>query len=98
MAIASLILASVAVTAVLSRLRTPTARLVCLCTVVTTVLLIQVPMAGHWLHLQPLHLDDWALVVLFALIAGAFLLGNARWQATRSASRRRIESSSISPG
>jgi Ca2+-transporting ATPase len=97
MALASLILASVAVTAVLSRLRTPTAQLVCLCTVVTTVLLIQTPMVGHWLHLQPLHLDDWALVALFTLIAGALLLGSARWRASSSASRMRPVSDSINP-
>jgi P-type Ca2+ transporter type 2C len=97
MALASLILASVAVTAVLSRLRTPTAQLVCLCTLVTTVLLIQTPMVGHWLHLQPLHLDDWALVALFALIAGALLLGTARWRASSSASRMRPVPDSIDP-
>ena len=85
MALASLILASVAATAVLSRLRTSAARVMCLCTVVTTVVLIQVPIVGHWLHMQPLHLDDWALVVLFALIAGAILLGSAHWRSNAPA-------------
>ena len=98
MALASLILASVAVTAVLSRLRTPMAQLVCLGTVVSTVVLIQAPIIGHWLYVQPLHLDDWALVVLFALIAGAILLGSTHLRNSRSASRMRDGPSSINPG
>ena len=89
MALASLILSSVAVTTVLSRLRTRAARLVCLCTVVSTILLIQTPMVDQWLHLQPLHLDDWAVVVLFATITGAIVLGSARWRANWSATQIR---------
>jgi Ca2+-transporting ATPase len=98
MALASLILSSVAVTAASSRLRTPAAQLICLGTAVTTILLIQLPMIGHWLHLQPLHLDDWALVALFAVIAGAIPLASARWRASRSDSQMRSAPVSDKPG
>jgi hypothetical protein len=48
--------------------------------VATTIVLIQTSTVGHWLHVQPLHPDDWALVVLFTLIAGAILLRSVRWR------------------
>ncbi len=85
MALASLILASVAVTAVLSRLRTSAAKLICLLTVVTTIALIQAPALDQWLHLEPLHWDDWGIVVLTALTAGAIILTSARWRTSRLA-------------
>jgi Ca2+-transporting ATPase len=74
MALATLLYSSVAVTAVLSGLRTRAARMVCLITLVTTVVLIQMPLFYRRLHVQPLHFDDWGLVVLFAAITGVILL------------------------
>ena len=85
MALASLILASVAVTAVLSHLRTSAAKLICLLTVATTIALIQAPALDQWLHLAPLHWDDWGIAIFTALIAGAILLASARWRISRLA-------------
>jgi Ca2+-transporting ATPase len=73
MALAALIFSSVSATAVLSRLRTSAAKWICFITVATTVLFIQARSLDQWLHLQPLHWDDWAIVVLFAVMAGAIL-------------------------
>ena len=70
MALATLTLASAALTATLSRLSTPTARLMTLGTVGLSLAPIQSRAAGL-LHLRPLHADDWALAA--AVAAGAAL-------------------------
>ena len=68
MALSHLTFASVAVTAVLSRLRTWTARLIAAATAVLTVVLVQIPVLADLLHVQPLHPDDWASAVLGSLL------------------------------
>jgi Ca2+-transporting ATPase len=68
MALATLTLASAALTVVLSRLGTPAARCVALATVVLSVALIQVPAAASALHLVPLHPEDWALAVVGSVL------------------------------
>ena len=70
MALATLTLASAALTATLSRLTTSTARVMTLATIALSLLLIQSGVAGL-LHLRPLHADDWALAA--AVAAGAAL-------------------------
>jgi Ca2+-transporting ATPase len=70
LALAVLTLASAALTATLSGLRTPTAWAVTLGTVALTLLLVQTPLAAQLLHLGPLHLDDWALTAGGALVVG----------------------------
>ncbi len=68
MALATFTTAGAFVTAVLSRLRTRAACVMCLGTLVTSFALIQTPKLDELLHLTPLHWDDWAL----AVIAGSF--------------------------
>jgi len=70
-ALAVLILAGAAVTAVLSRLASPTARIVTAATVLVSVLLIQQPRLAAWLHLEPLHAGDWLIAAAGALLAAA---------------------------
>ncbi len=69
MALAVLTLASAALTAALSRLRTWTSRIVAAGTVALSVALVQTPVLARLLHLEPLHLGDWILAV------GAAVLG-----------------------
>ncbi len=74
-ALATLVLASGVLTAVLSRLRTRGARLVSLATASSAVALVQVPALARLLHLQPLHAGDWLLAgagALFAAVPIAF--------------------------
>ena len=63
LAVAGLTFASAALTAALSRLRTWVARSIAGGTVVLSILLIQTPPLARLLHMQPLHWDDWGLVV-----------------------------------
>ena len=69
MALVALTLASAAVTAVLSRLASGTARIVTLATVVVSVALVQQPQLAAWLHLEPLDGDDWLVAAAGALLA-----------------------------
>ncbi|QDE90508.1 haloacid dehalogenase [Myxococcus xanthus] len=68
-AMASLTLASTVFAAVLTGLRTRTARWVCALTTGVSLLLIQVPALAHLLMLRPLHADDWARVAVGVAVA-----------------------------
>jgi Ca2+-transporting ATPase len=63
LAVAGLTFASAALTAALSRLRTWAARSIAGGTVALSILLVQTPPLARLLHMQPLHWDDWGLVV-----------------------------------
>jgi Ca2+-transporting ATPase len=63
LAVAGLTFSSAALTAALSRLRTWAARSIAGGTVGLSILLIQTPPLARLLHMQPLHWDDWGLVV-----------------------------------
>lgn len=67
MSLVVLTLASAAITGFLSRLRTRAAQAMVALTVVSTVVMVQVPALSAVLHLAPLHLDDWALALAGAL-------------------------------
>jgi Ca2+-transporting ATPase len=67
-ALACLTLASAGLTAGLSRLRTATARTVCLATAASSFVLIQWPTAARLLHLSPLHVDDWGVAAAVGLL------------------------------
>ena len=69
MALAALTCSSAVLTALLTRLRSRVARLVAAATVASALLLIQTPVLAHALHLQPLGLTDWALVVAGSVLA-----------------------------
>ena len=78
MAVACLAFASAAIAAVLTGLRTPIARFIAGATVATAVLLLQTPGLAARLHVEPLHLDDWALAVSGSLFAVCVPLGLRR--------------------
>jgi Ca2+-transporting ATPase len=69
MALACLAFASAAIAGVLTGLRTPIARVIAGATIATAVLLLQTPGLAARLHVEPLHLDDWALAVAGGLFA-----------------------------
>ena len=68
MALVALSCASAALTAVLSRLKTLVAWVVTLCTLGFSALLVQIPYLAGWLHISPLHWDDWSIA-----LAGGFI-------------------------
>jgi Ca2+-transporting ATPase len=69
MAMACLTLASAAIAVLLSGVRTRIARVVVAATLVSPVLFLQVPALARRLHVEPLHLDDWAIAVFGGLFA-----------------------------
>jgi Ca2+-transporting ATPase len=73
-ALASLVVASAAFTAVLTGLRTRTSRWVCGLTLGVSLLLIQLPALAAPLGLRPLHADDWARIALGTAVASLPLL------------------------
>lgn len=78
MALAVLIVASATVTAGLSRLRGRTALGLAAGTLVSAIVLIQVPAIARLLHLSPLHGDDWLVAVAAGLAAGLLSAAFAR--------------------
>lgn len=66
-AMATLVCFSAALTVVLGRLRTRAGWVVPALSVLGSALLIQVPALAALVHVSPLHLDDWALVLAVAL-------------------------------
>ena len=74
MALAVLTLSSATLTAALSRCRTPMSQVIVAATIGLSLVLTQVrPLAGA-LHLEPLHLDDWAIAGAGSLLVGALPL------------------------
>jgi Ca2+-transporting ATPase len=74
MALVTLSLASAALTAALSRLRTWTSRLLVALTVLSAVVLVQTPSLAGLLHLEPLHPVDWVVAAAGTLAAAAIPL------------------------
>jgi len=68
MALVSLTLASAGITASLSKLQRLAPKLVVLCTIGLSLLLVQIPEIATLLHLSPLHWDDWAIALAGALL------------------------------
>ena len=64
MALVVLTCASAALTTVLSRLRTLNAWLITLGSFGLSILLVQTPYLARWLHLEPLHWDDWGIAII----------------------------------
>lgn len=73
-ALAVLILSSIAITAALSRLRSWMAWLVVGAAVVSVVSFIQVPVLALRLNLHPLHIDDWIIALTAASATGGLSL------------------------
>ena len=95
-ALVALSCASAIITAILSGLRTRTARLIVLATVALAILLVQTPFLAHMLHLEPLHSADWLVAGAGALLACSPLLstGLRADRARPAAPRRRRERAS----
>ncbi|ABI60486.1 cation-translocating P-type ATPase [Nitrosomonas eutropha] len=77
MALVALTVASATVTAALSGLRTAVAWTVVLVTLALSIILVQIPLLSSWLHITPLHGDDWAIAVGGGLLVS--LLPALRW-------------------
>jgi Ca2+-transporting ATPase len=71
MALVTLVIASATVTATLSRLRTLAARTIVAASVASVVILVQIPLLAELLHVEPLHLDDWAVATAGGFVPGA---------------------------
>jgi Ca2+-transporting ATPase len=69
MALASLTFASAAIAAVSTRLRTRVSRVIAGGTIALSVLFVQTPVLAARLHVEPLHLDDWAIAIAGGLLA-----------------------------
>jgi hypothetical protein len=69
MALVSLTFASATIAAVLTRLRTRVSRVIVGGTIALSVLLVQTPALAARLHVEPLHLDDWAVAIVGGLAA-----------------------------
>jgi Ca2+-transporting ATPase len=74
MALVALTVASAVFAALLSGLRTRLARLICLGTLASALLLVQVPTLARLLQLSPLHGVDWGWAIAGGLVAGLPLL------------------------
>ncbi|RKH03796.1 cation-translocating P-type ATPase [Corallococcus carmarthensis] len=100
-AVASLTLASASFAAVLTRLRTRTARWVCALTLGLSVLLLQVPALASLVGLHPLHVRDWARVAVAVAVALVpLLLARPRDEGDGRSSRapRRTGRPQMAPG
>jgi Ca2+-transporting ATPase len=70
MALAVFTVTGAATAAALSRLRSRAARIICVGTILSSVVLIQTPEMNRLLHLRALHGDDWALVACAGVMVG----------------------------
>ena len=77
MALVSLTVASGGITAMLSRMRSRTAWYIVTITIGLSLLLVQTTALAGFLHLAPLHIDDWLLAIAGGMIAAAFTLLNS---------------------
>ncbi|MCE9670842.1 cation-transporting P-type ATPase [Myxococcus stipitatus] len=83
-ALASLTLASVVYAALLTGLRTRTARWVCALTLGLSLMLLQVPALASLVDVRPLHADDWGRVVLGVVVSSLPLVGLRRFFSSRA--------------
>ena len=74
MALGVLTLSSATLTAALSRLRTTASRVIVTGTIGLSLVLTQVPSLASALHLEPLHIDDWAIAAIGSLLVGVLPL------------------------
>jgi len=73
-AMSSLVCISAAVTIVLSKLATQTARVIVAVELATLILFVQIPVLSNLVQLTPLHLSDWAIVVGTGILAAALTM------------------------
>jgi Ca2+-transporting ATPase len=81
MALLTLILSSTMLTVVLSGMRSRIATVIIAISVIVSAILIQVPEFASRLHISPLHMDDWAIAFVSALLVALIpLAGVAKMQ------------------
>jgi len=98
MALGFLTCGSAFVMAALTGLASPIARWIAALTIAVSTALVQVPVCAARLHLRPLHLDDWATIVLGGLaVAGAWLGLRFAVKERRVARRRRASAAAPRP-
>jgi Ca2+-transporting ATPase len=87
MALVTLVIASATLTATLSRLRTLAARTITAASLASAVIVVQAPLLAELLHVEPLHVDDWAIATAGGLVpcAIASLFNARRWNLARGA-------------
>lgn len=73
-ALATLVIASVTITASLSGLKSWTARTIVAAAVASLILLVQLPALAVLVHLRPLHLQDWAIAAGAGVFTGGLSL------------------------
>jgi heme/copper-type cytochrome/quinol oxidase subunit 4 len=78
MVLVVLVMASTAFLAVLSRLRDAAPRWLVVLGVVAAAVIVQTPPLAAWLHLEPLHADDWALAACAGVVISLPLLRRPR--------------------
>ena len=69
MALVALTSFGVALTGMLSRLHSRAAKILCAASLALVIALVQIPSLAAWVHLKPLHLDDWAIAVAGGALA-----------------------------
>jgi Ca2+-transporting ATPase len=69
MALVALTSFGVALTGMLSRLHSRAAKFLCGASLALVVTLVQIPSLAAWVHLKPLHLDDWAIAIAGGALA-----------------------------
>ena len=71
MAMVALIITSATMTAELTRLRSQSSVIAVLATIGSAVLFVQIAPLARFLHLSPLHLDDWLIAGLGGAIVAS---------------------------
>lgn len=74
MALTALVITSSTLTACLSGLRTRIAWMITIGSAASAIILVQVPLLATTLHLEPLHMDDWAMAAISGIVPGLLAL------------------------
>jgi Ca2+-transporting ATPase len=97
MTLAILIWTSAGTAAVLSGLRTRSARWIALATAASAVFVLQIRPLATRLHVEPLHLDDWAVALGATGLVVALLLGMRRLHARATQARSATQTAHALP-
>jgi Ca2+-transporting ATPase len=87
MALVALTTFGAALTGMLSRLHSRAARILCVAHLTLVAVLVQIPSLAAWVHLKPLHLDDWTIAVAGGALAATAPHVLARWFRSPTTSR-----------
>lgn len=90
--LATMSFASAAFVVALAGLRTSVSRWITGGTIALAVVLIQTPITSTYLHLEPLHADDWALATVGPLVAYVAIAVTSWWARRRAGGTRPLAS------